>query len=725
MAVQLILKNSSVQDKHPNAAQLAKGEIALNFHESGPYLTCEDSAGTVKRIAGVTQSTNAPGSPLEGTFWWNTASDTLFIFAEGLWHSLAGGGGGGGGGDVDSLVGGDGIAVNPATGVGTVTASVDLDGSQDGLEFDGGKLKASIATAAELGSIRVGNGLAIDAGTGVLSTSGSGGATNLSIANRNANTLDVASSTGDNATIPSATTTEAGLMTAADKTALAATGNALVYKGTVDLTSSTTESPGSGDAGFTYANTGDGNASSEWAAISTLTTGTDTDPGDLVVWNGTQFTWIPTGGSGGGTATNLAASIVSNALVVTSSTGTDATLPRGTATDDGTYREPNNDAAGTTVDYVRRSVNVGGTQTHTWQTAPSGSAAQNLTYSPAANKGTVNIDGGGTDATIPLADATNAGLMTAAEKTAIANIQAPTATYNVLNSGDDGTLTLSPGGDTTIIDNVTTAANGLMLHDDKAKLDNVEANATAAQDLDYTAAVNQGTVTINKGGNNAVIPVADGTNAGLFTAAEKTKLAGIAAGATGNQNLSYTAAANKGTVNISDGTGTDIPVADGTNAGLFTAAEKTKLTGIAAGAEVNVQADYAQTDNTNDAFIQNKPWVITSNEISPATATDRIFASARIRGAVVATADTVAPDMQTANFFTYAGGFTLVNPTNEVAGTSGLFIITGYGAGSGFGDHYLWPGGGDAPAITAPAVVPYYVNAADQIYMGTPVQGIA
>jgi Cu/Ag efflux protein CusF len=39
----------------------------------------------------------------------------------------------------------------------------------------------------------------------------------------------------------------------------------------------------------------------------------------------------------------------------------------------------------------------------------------------------------------------------------------------------------------------------------------------------------------------------------------------------------------------------------------FTNADKTKLNGIAEGAEVNVQADWNETDTTSDAYIQNKP----------------------------------------------------------------------------------------------------------------------
>lgn len=42
---------------------------------------------------------------------------------------------------------------------------------------------------------------------------------------------------------------------------------------------------------------------------------------------------------------------------------------------------------------------------------------------------------------------------------------------------------------------------------------------------------------------------------------------------------------------------------------LMTAAEGTKLAGIATGAEVNVQADWNESDNTSDAYIANKPTI--------------------------------------------------------------------------------------------------------------------
>lgn len=48
-------------------------------------------------------------------------------------------------------------------------------------------------------------------------------------------------------------------------------------------------------------------------------------------------------------------------------------------------------------------------------------------------------------------------------------------------------------------------------------------------------------------------------------------------------------------------------ISDGTTNKVFTATEKTKLSGIADGAEVNVQSDWSVTDSSSDAFIKNKP----------------------------------------------------------------------------------------------------------------------
>lgn len=47
----------------------------------------------------------------------------------------------------------------------------------------------------------------------------------------------------------------------------------------------------------------------------------------------------------------------------------------------------------------------------------------------------------------------------------------------------------------------------------------------------------------------------------------------------------------------------------------YTTTEKTKLSGIEAGAEVNVQSDWDETNDDADDYIENKPIALTSAEI--------------------------------------------------------------------------------------------------------------
>jgi hypothetical protein len=42
---------------------------------------------------------------------------------------------------------------------------------------------------------------------------------------------------------------------------------------------------------------------------------------------------------------------------------------------------------------------------------------------------------------------------------------------------------------------------------------------------------------------------------------------------------------------------------------VFTSANRTKLNGIEAGAEVNIQSDWNISDTTSDAYIKNKPTI--------------------------------------------------------------------------------------------------------------------
>lgn len=50
-------------------------------------------------------------------------------------------------------------------------------------------------------------------------------------------------------------------------------------------------------------------------------------------------------------------------------------------------------------------------------------------------------------------------------------------------------------------------------------------------------------------------------------------------------------------------------IQDGTTNKVYTSTEKSKLAGIASGAEVNVQADWNVTNTSSDAYIKNKPTI--------------------------------------------------------------------------------------------------------------------
>jgi Cu/Ag efflux protein CusF len=154
--------------------------------------------------------------------------------------------------------------------------------------------------------------------------------------------------------------------------------------------------------------------------------------------------------------------------------------------------------------------------------------------------------------------------------------------------------------------------------------------------LSYIASPADGIV-VSSTGTDATIPAATELNAGLFLPTEKTKLAGIVAGAEPNVNADWNAVSgnalilNKpifGTAAFSN-TGDFATAAQGAKAdsalqpgnigvtvqgysvvltnttASFTAADEAKLDGIAAGAEVNVNADWNAI--AGNALILNKP----------------------------------------------------------------------------------------------------------------------
>jgi len=119
--------------------------------------------------------------------------------------------------------------------------------------------------------------------------------------------------------------------------------------------------------------------------------------------------------------------------------------------------------------------------------------------------------------------------------------------------------------------------------------------ASAASTNLATAASSSSVTILSDTGTDAVISSATNINAGVLSSADKTKLDGIAAGAQVNVGTNITATTSSSSVTILSDTGTDAVVASATslNAGILSSADKTKLDGIEVGAQVNTVTSVA------------------------------------------------------------------------------------------------------------------------------------
>lgn len=89
----------------------------------------------------------------------------------------------------------------------------------------------------------------------------------------------------------------------------------------------------------------------------------------------------------------------------------------------------------------------------------------------------------------------------------------------------------------------------------------------------------------------------------------------------------YTALASKqDTIDSSHKLSADY-ISDGTNNKAFTSTLKSKLDGIASGAEVNVQSDWNQSDSTADDYIKNKPAIPENDDFTLAGLSEKSYNS--------------------------------------------------------------------------------------------------
>ena len=215
----------------------------------------------------------------------------------------------------------------------------------------------------------------------------------------------------------------------------------------------------------------------------------------------------------------------------------------------------------------------------------------NLTYTAAVSQGTVVSDTG-TDAVIPLADATNAGLMTAAEKTKIAGMEAgstddqvasevPNTPSGNLEATDvQAALNELQGDIDTTNGNVTTNATGI-----SDNTDAIDANGVliAAITSNVTTNLSEGaatttTVDVNSSdGTNATLASASSSRAGLLTSAKFDEIEANTAKVSDvnhnvSTNLGVTESTTTNIVTSSDGTNATLTAATTAKAGLMTKA---------------------------------------------------------------------------------------------------------------------------------------------------------
>ena len=145
MAVKLIHKHSNNAYTNASSTDLEFGEIAVNNHESGPYLQVKGTDGNVYEVGGIYYNTHSPTNPLKGKFWLDQTTDQLRVWNGTAWIICAGVSGPAGpgftGGSYDPSTGR--ITFTSDDGLGFTTEDLRGADGVDGAGFTGGSYDSS------------------------------------------------------------------------------------------------------------------------------------------------------------------------------------------------------------------------------------------------------------------------------------------------------------------------------------------------------------------------------------------------------------------------------------------------------------------------------------------------------------------------------------------------------------------------------------------------------
>ena len=144
--------------------------------------------------------------------------------------------------------------------------------------------------------------------------------------------------------------------------------------------------------------------------------------------------------------------------------------------------------------------------------------------------------------------------------------------------------------------------------DEKNKLSGIAAGAEVNVQSDWNQASSSADDYIKNKPENLVQDAAYVHTDNNYTTTEKNKLSGIAAGAEVNVQSDWNQANSSADDYIKNKPENLVQDASYVHTdNNYTTTEKNKLAGIAAGAEVNVQSDWNQSNSSADDFIKNKP----------------------------------------------------------------------------------------------------------------------